>query len=388
MMFKQNGKTPFNKLKLAARFPAAARDRVKAWTWPRWKIDPLVRQGGVEAPPPITFSINLTHLCNLRCGMCGQWRRKDVYRKETLPLVKLKEVVDEIAPFKPKIYIWGGEPLLYPEFAGLLAYLKEKRLFVIVNTNGALLERYAERMAECGVNGLDISIDGPPEVHDEIRGVPGTFDRVMAGVSRLRNLQKRSGRKKAMLKAVCVVTEANQDRLEETLRTVEETGFFDALIFNLGWFTSRELGEATDRFFRKNFGCGSRSWEDFVGALGNVDPAKVRGFMERVNSPANRNSIPVFFIPVVKPEEVGAYYRNPELPIGKKFCYNPWLNPDLRPNGDVTFCPDFPDYTVGNVKEKRFLEIWNGEKAKKFRRVLLEKGLFPLCSRCCGLYAY
>ncbi len=377
-----------NKLKLAFRFPAAARDRVKAWVWPRWKIDPLVKRGGVEAPPPITFSINLTHLCNLKCEMCGQWRRQDVYRKEMLPLKKLKEVIDEVAPFNPKVYIWGGEPLLYPDFFGLLDYLKEKNQFVIVNTNGVLLERYAEKLVESGIYGLDISIDGPPEVHDEIRGVPGTYSRLLAGVSRIRELEKKKGRKRMMLKVVSVVTERNQDLLSETRKRVDETDLFDALIYNLGWFTTRELGEANDRFFRKNLGCESRLWEDFVDALGEVDPGKIRGFMEKVDSPENRSSIPVFFIPSIKPGEVEAYYRNPEHPVGKKFCYNPWLNPDLRPNGDVNFCPDFPDYIIGNVKEESFLEIWNGEKAKKFRKVLLEKGLFPLCSRCDGLYAY
>ena len=376
------------KLKLALRYPAAARERIRARVWPRLKIAPLLKKGVAVAPGPITVSINLTHLCNLRCQMCGQWRRKDIYRKEALPLEKLKELIDEISVFKPRIYLWGGEPLMYPAFSGLLKYIEEKKQYAIVNTNGVLLERYADELVGRGVDGLDISIDGPPWIHDEIRGVPGTFDRVISGVRRLRESQERLRRKKPMVKVVCTISEMNQAWLEKTLDLVESTGLFDAVIFNLGWFTTEKIGEANDRIFRKYLGCGSVSWKDFVGALGRVDPKKVGSFMEMVNSRRKKRTIPVFFIPPISPQEVETYYSRPALLLGKKICFSPWLNPEIRPNGDVTFCPDFPDYIIGNLKEESFMEIWNGERARKFRAVLLKRGLFPICSRCCGLYAY
>jgi len=31
-------------------------------------------------------------------------------------------------------------------------------------------------------------------------------------------------------------------------------------------------------------------------------------------------------------------------------CRNPWCLVDIQPNGDVNFCIDFPDYTIGNIK--------------------------------------
>ncbi|MDP8214044.1 MAG: radical SAM protein [Candidatus Euphemobacter frigidus] len=375
----------FSKIKLAFRFPPAAAERIRARLWAGFKIAHRVKKGIVLAPPPITVSINLTYLCNLKCRMCGQWRRNDC---EVLPLEKLKKLVDEMAPFKPKFYLWGGEPLLYPEIGPLLDYLKDKKQYVIINTNGVLLRQFAETIVNCGVDGLDISLDGPREIHDEIRGVPGTFDRVMDGVSRVRELQRDLGSKNPMLKVICTISEWNQLWLEETLSFFNTRRYFDALVVNLGWFTTEKIGRANDRIFRKYLGCESVSWKEFVDALGEVDPKKIESFMKSVNSRRKKRSIPVFFIPPINPQEVEAYYSRPALPIGKKMCFNPWLNPEIKPNGDVTFCPDFPDYIIGNLKEKPLMEIWNGERARKFRGVLLERGLFPICSRCCGLYAY
>jgi len=376
------------KLLMALKYPGAARERIRSRILSRIKISPLIKKGVTAAPGPGTISINLTHLCNLRCKMCGQWRRKDVYRQEILSLEKLKDLVDAISGYRPKIYLWGGEPLLYPEFSDLIRYLKEKEQYTIVNTNGVLLKKYAAEMVDLKVAGLDISIDGPSEIHDEIRGVPGTFEKVIEGLRFLQECRRKSGQRKPMVKAICTISELNQDHLEETLDLLESTGLFDAVIFNLGWFTTEKIGEATDRIFRKHLGCGSSSWRDFVGALGKVDPGKVKSFMERVSSHHRKGALPVFFIPSLGPEEVEEYYLRPASFMGRKICYSPWLNLEIRPNGDATFCPDFPDYIIGNILEETFEEIWNGAKAKKFRRLLLEKGLFPLCSRCCGLYAY
>ena len=64
----------------------------------------------------------LTPLCNLRCVMCGQRGEKGVLKgafaaaeaKNIVPLETYKRLVDEVSPRKPTVYLWGGEPFLYP----------------------------------------------------------------------------------------------------------------------------------------------------------------------------------------------------------------------------------------------------------------------------------
>jgi MoaA/NifB/PqqE/SkfB family radical SAM enzyme len=37
---------------------------------------------------------------------------------------------------------------------------------------------------------------------------------------------------------------------------------------------------------------------------------------------------------------------------------------------------------MGNLQEASFKEIWNGDRAVRFRRLLKERGHFPVCPRC------
>ncbi|HOO77094.1 MAG TPA: radical SAM protein [bacterium] len=367
------------KIGLGLRFPETLGERFRARRAPRRLPRDPDGSLRLEAPLPVTLSLNVIHACNLRCRMCGQWRREDGSRPERLEPEALRPVIDAVAPAKPKIYIWGGEPLIHPRIDEIVGYVKSRSLYTVVNTNGVLLERHADRLVELGVDGLDISIDGPREIHDRVRGVPGTYDRVMKGVEAV----VRRRRRKPMIKAVSVITADSLPSLDQTLKEIARSGF-DAAIFNLGWFATEEVGRATERYFSRHLGCEARSWKDFVGVLGTVDPAEVAKFMRR----ASRIGFPVFFIPAVRPEQVEEYYSRPASFLGRRTCYMPWLSPDIRPGGDVTFCPDFPDYTIGNINTDSFPLLWNGEKAIRFRRALRDHGLFPLCSRCCGLYAF
>ena len=74
----------------------------------------------------------LTPLCNLRCVMCGQRGEKGVLKgkfaadesKKIVSLETYKRLVDEIKHKKPTIYLWGGEPFLYPDLFTLDDYIK------------------------------------------------------------------------------------------------------------------------------------------------------------------------------------------------------------------------------------------------------------------------
>ena len=99
-------------------------------------------------------------------------------------------------------------------------------------------------------------------------------------------------------------------------------------------------------------------------------------------------AMPILFVPDLKLEEIRTYYTEPENFFGYKKCVSPWFQLDVMPNGDTVTCRDFPDFVTGNIKESSILEIYNGEKHRKFRRALRSCGVFPICSRCCGLMGY
>jgi MoaA/NifB/PqqE/SkfB family radical SAM enzyme len=76
--------------------------------------------GNGRSSLPEAITLFLTHRCNLRCKMCGQWGESGVTKnmdtatvRGELGLGELKRFVKEIRYFRPNVTLFGGEPLLY-----------------------------------------------------------------------------------------------------------------------------------------------------------------------------------------------------------------------------------------------------------------------------------
>lgn len=84
------------------------------------------------------------------------------------------------------ISISGGEPFLYSGLLQVLRHSKSLGLRTTVTTNGYFLQpRWLDSMCEC-LDVLAISLDGPRELHDQMRAQPGAFDRICDGLDNLR----------------------------------------------------------------------------------------------------------------------------------------------------------------------------------------------------------
>jgi AdoMet-dependent heme synthase len=144
---------------------------------------------------PFDFFIqwHLTERCNLSCKHCYQEERST----EEMPLSDIRDVIEEIADmlkewetshgvtFSRSMNITGGEPFLRRDLFEILEEVKNHGFFVFLLTNGTLISRErAKKLAELGIDGVQVSIEGPEEVHNEIRG-SGTFGASEAGIERL-----------------------------------------------------------------------------------------------------------------------------------------------------------------------------------------------------------
>jgi sulfatase maturation enzyme AslB (radical SAM superfamily) len=58
---------------------------------------------------------------------------------------------------------------------------------------------------------------------------------------------------------------------------------------------------------------------------------------------------------------------------------------DIQPDGEANFCIDFPDYSIGNVRTSTIEELWNGERAQRFRDFRRQTPL-AVCHRCGAKY--
>ena len=136
---------------------------------------------------PIGISIEICNMCNLKCTTCDIWKDK---KQQIFPMEFFIEILDS-SMMKNLRYldITGGEPTM----VNLPAYVRElidrvttlERVVINLNCfNSKKTLRYICEINEmCEAAGkilqLNISLNGIGKVHDESRGVSGSFDRVM-----------------------------------------------------------------------------------------------------------------------------------------------------------------------------------------------------------------
>jgi len=371
-------------------------------------------------PMPTFVQLRVTNLCNLRCKMCGQWGDTGIYRadgfsasatdgekernriqeligaKRQLSLSDYVRLLDELAPFQPIISLFGGEPFLYPDILPLVREVKRRGLTCTVITNGGRLEQYARELVESGIDSIAVSIDGPPEVHNKIRGQPDSFQKATAGVRAVAAWRKKLRRALPMQIAILPITELNIDAIApavEVLRTLP----LDTINVGLRWFVPKEIGAEYEEVMRETFGVSGDSWKGFDFDWSAVRATKTRqmtelvkllkGLKRRRYLDSTRGKPWVSFVPDVPAEKVPEYFSDFSQTFGHSLCPVAWYFAQVEPDGEVCFCGDFPDYFIGNVRKRSFREIWTGEKAWKFREKLAKEPL-PICNRCCGSYVY
>ncbi len=138
---------------------------------------------------------HLTERCNLNCRHCYQTGRMP----DELSLPEITEVADEISDMfaswteiygvdiSPGLTLTGGEPFLRADFRDVLMMLRDRGFDLFVLSNGALItEEQAEMLADNGVKGVQVSIEGTETVHDGLRG-KGSFTSALRGVRNLIN---------------------------------------------------------------------------------------------------------------------------------------------------------------------------------------------------------
>ena len=132
--------------------------------------------------------LELTLRCNLHCAHCGS-RCGDVASNE-LSLSDYQAFLEKIKrDFGTRgllLCITGGEPLLRKDFFDIMACARDLGFAWGMTTNATLIDREtARRLLEAGMKTVSVSIDGLPETHDCLRGVPGAYDRAMRGIEAL-----------------------------------------------------------------------------------------------------------------------------------------------------------------------------------------------------------
>ncbi len=95
-------------------------------------------------PLPDEVAFKLTNRCDLRCEHCYQWNAKGYHHGAAsgdLPLAVIEKVLVATRAPKSNVYLWGGEPLVYREWDGLVDLLEREERWTSICTNGTQLQR-------------------------------------------------------------------------------------------------------------------------------------------------------------------------------------------------------------------------------------------------------
>jgi len=126
---------------------------------------------------------NCTQRCNLKCVHCYAGSEDRDYDNE-MTTEEGKAMIDDLAAYgAPVLLFSGGEPTIRKDLLELMKYAKSKGMRVVISTNGTLItEEKAAQFAEVGLSYVGVSLDGGRETHDKFRGIPGSFDKAIAGI--------------------------------------------------------------------------------------------------------------------------------------------------------------------------------------------------------------
>lgn len=333
---------------------------------------------------PAYVSFTLTNTCNLRCRMCGQWSEQGYvragrgYREPALGLDDWKRLAEEAAAHGvTSILLRGGEPFLLPDIRALLEHLKKLGLHVSIDSNGTRLAEIAADLVRLGGIHVTVSVDGPEAVHDAVRGVRGSFRLLARGLARLAELD--GGQPRRVSRSICfTISPWSVGGLGEMPAVARQLGV-DSLAIVPYYYVPAALGEAWQREIRETLGAEAFSWRGFHHENSGVDPAEFAAQHRRyVDTLQDLHDYP--YMPLT-PDQYRVWFTDPATPVGPPGCANVERLIDIQPGGEANFCVDFPDASLGNVRQASIASIWNGERARRFRE-RRRQGPLGACHRC------
>lgn len=126
---------------------------------------------------------NCTRRCNLYCSHCYSNSENKLYPNE-LTKDQAEHMINDLADFGvPVLLFSGGEPLMRKGIFELAALASEHGIRCALSTNGTLITRYtAGRIKRAGFSYVGISLDGIGVTNDLFRGLHGAYNLALTGI--------------------------------------------------------------------------------------------------------------------------------------------------------------------------------------------------------------
>jgi MoaA/NifB/PqqE/SkfB family radical SAM enzyme len=302
--------------------------------------------------------------CNCRCVMCDIWKTTDARE------MSAGELEDHLSSINDMGVEWvvfsGGEPLMHSDLFRLCAQLKPRNIRTTLLSTGLLLQRNAAALAEW-IDDVIVSLDGPPSVHDRIRGVPNAFQMLERGVNAIRALQPNFP-----ITARCTVQRLNCGHLEAAVETARSLG-----LNGISFLAADVTSEAFNR---------PGGWTETRQTTISLSHEEVAVLDRQIENLVQLNIDSYVAESADKLRRIAQHFRahlGEIEPVAPR-CNAPWVSAVVESDGTVRPCFFHP--AIGKASETTSLfSIINGKRGVEFRRSL-DVSTDPVCRRCvCSL---
>lgn len=302
--------------------------------------------------------IHVWDSCFFRCKMCYYWQSDEAV---TLDIKKYDELFAFLSRFIDRgttMIFTGGEALSHPQIFELLSAASGHGFWTVLNTNGWLLnERNISGLYDSGLSLLSVSLDGScPEMHDRIRGMPGSFNRIMAGCRDIKQYYAARG-KNILVHATTIVMEDNVDDILNVVQLVQNCRDIDALhIQTINAPPGANLSQDRDWFEKSEFaGLWPKDKSKIIKLYNKLITLRRQGY--KIDDSPSRLKMELLYLlyPHLLPAEITCIVFR-ELFIDQK--------------GNIYHCR-IKNEILGNMHTDSLEELWYSEKAISLRQNVL-----------------
>jgi MoaA/NifB/PqqE/SkfB family radical SAM enzyme len=301
-----------------------------------------------------SIAIALTMRCNLHCKMCNLWKSQT----KDLPYEKVLSLLDDAYELGARRFDpWGTELFMREDTPQIIEYADRigfREIYVV--SNGLLLNssKFLDNMARLKSLVIIVSLDGPQNIHDGLRGA-GVFDQA---VSSLHELIRR-GIKTSI---ASIIMRPTIDHLNKIVDLASDLGI---PVISMQPYSSDFAGPDCDH-----------TMFEFRPDEKQIVEKKLKGLLKY----ARRKNVIIYTENMLK--HAASFLAEGVNPFPSKGCYIPTRTLVIDIDGSTYPCFVLPR-KLGNIKETSLSSIWHNDIHKIFIRSALEKKC-PGCLRACS----
>lgn len=312
---------------------------------------------------------NCTRKCNLACVHCySNSANKDYEGELTTP--QAKKMILDLEEFNvPVLLFSGGEPFLRKDLFELNDFAHQHHIRTVISTNGTLITKeIARKIKDNKFDYIGVSLDGINERNDKFRGKIGAFNQALSGIRSLVEVKQKVGLR-------FTITRHNYPDIKDIFRLVEDEAIDRVCFYHLVYsgrgaqmteddLPRQQMRECVDSICDWAMSMHSRGMKKEVLTVDNHADAIYLYLRSQEKDPQKARKI----------LELLEYNKGNASGIAISNVDN---------QGNVHADQFWQSYTFGNVKERKFGQIWMDTSdpvmAGLKNRTKLIKGR---CSRC------